>query len=91
MDPETLSGVQAFAAIALILFTLAVGVTGLRLVWKRFDRGPAIARDDLDRLHAGLDRMEETERHVAELEERLDFTERMLAQVQERERLGSGD
>lgn len=90
MDPGTLSAIQGFAAISAILFSLAVGVTGLRWVWRRMERSPGVGNEELEHLRAGLTRLDESERRVAELEERVDFAERLLAQQQPPERLPRG-
>ena len=81
MDPGTLSAVQGFAAITMILMTAAVGVTALRWVWLRTGKRPAL--DANADLQAVLARLEENEHRVAELEERVDFSERLLAQQNE--------
>ncbi len=80
MDPGTLSAIQGFAAITMILLAAAVGVTGLRWVWIRTGKRPAA---DLDGTGDLRERLEEQERRVAELEERVDFSERLLAQQNE--------
>ena len=83
MDPGTLSAIQGFAAISLILLTVAAGVTGLRWVWLRTGKRPALAADATAELHAALARLEEQEHRLAELEERVDFSERLLARQTE--------
>ncbi len=88
MDPETLSGVQAFAAVATILMSVAVGVTGLRWVWLRTGRPAKLDPDLSAQLQAALGRIEEQEHRVAELEERVDFSERLLAQQTEGSKVG---
>lgn len=90
MDPGTLSAVQGFAAIAMILVSVAVVVTGLRWVWLRTGRPAGPEAETLAQLHAALGRLEETEHRVAELEERVDFSERLLARQQESGRLAGG-
>jgi hypothetical protein len=82
MDPGTLNAIQGFAAISSILVGVAFSVTGLRWVWLRMGRPPAVDADTLQQLQAALGRLEENEHRVAELEERVDFSERMLAQQQ---------
>lgn len=81
MDPGTLSAVQGFAAISMILMSIAVGVTGLRWVWLRTGKRPAI--DASAELQTALARLEENEHRLAELEERVDFSERLLARQTE--------
>lgn len=90
MDPGTLNGVQAFAAISLILVTVGVAVTALRWVWLRSVRGPAPESHELDDLRSRVAELEADRGHMAELEERLDFAERMLAQRQGSEQLPRG-
>lgn len=80
MDPGTLSSVQAFAAVSLILVSVAVAVTALRWVWIRTGRSAAPASQDLEELRARVAELEADRGHMAELEERLDFAERLLAQ-----------
>lgn len=87
MDPGTLNAIQGFAAISMILVSVAVAVTGLRWVWVRTGRRPAGDTEALGELQAALDRLAENEHRVAELEERVDFSERLLAQHQAPERL----
>ena len=87
MDPGTLSAIQGFAAITLILMTAAVGVTALRWVWLRTGRRPTAEAGQASELQAALERLEEQERRVAELEERMDFTERLLAQQNDQAKL----
>lgn len=82
MDPGTLSAIQGFAAISLILVSVAVAVTGLRWVWLRTGRPATPDTETVAQLQAALGRLEETEHRVAELEERVDFSERLLAQQQ---------
>ncbi|HET7043138.1 MAG TPA: hypothetical protein VFI13_14055 [Gemmatimonadales bacterium] len=89
MDPGTLSAVQGFAAISLILVSVAVAVTALRWVWLRTGRPPAPAAHELEELRGRVAELEADRGHMAELEERLDFAERMLAQ-REPDRLGKG-
>ena len=83
MDPGTLNAIQGFAAISMILLTVAVGVTALRWVWLRTGRAAAPDAETLTQLQAALGRLEENEHRVAELEERVDFSERLLAQQQQ--------
>lgn len=83
MDPDTLSGVQAFAAVSMILMGVAIGVTGLRWVWLRTGKRPAVDANMTADLQAALARLEENEHRLAELEERVDFSERLLAQQNE--------
>lgn len=83
MDPGTLSAIQGFAAITMILLAAAVGVTGLRWVWIRTGKRPALGADTTADLQAALTRLEEQEHRLAELEERVDFSERLLAQQSE--------
>lgn len=91
MDPGTLNAIQGFAAISMILVTVAIAVTGLRWVWIRTGRRPVPDAQTLDQLQAALQRLEENEHRVAELEERVDFSERLLAQQQQAaERLPRG-
>jgi len=90
MDPGTLNAIQGFAAIAMILVTVAIAVTGLRWVWLRSGRSVAPDAETLAQLQAALTRLEENEHRVAELEERVDFSERLLAQQQAPERLPRG-
>lgn len=85
MDPGTLSAVQGFAAISMILMGLAVGVTILRWVWIRTGKRPAI--DANADLQSTLARLEEQDHRLAELEERVDFSERLLAQQNEQAKL----
>ena len=87
MDPGTLSAIQGFAAITMILMTAAVGVTALRWVWLRTGRRPAVDAGQAADLQAALERIEEQERRVAELEERMDFSERLLAQQNDQAKL----
>ena len=87
MDPGTLSAIQGFAAITMILMTAAVGVTALRWVWLRTGRRPAVDVGQAADLQAALERIEEQERRVAELEERVDFSERLLAQQNDQAKL----
>jgi hypothetical protein len=83
MSPGTLDAIQGFAAIAMILVSVAIVVTGLRWVWLRMGRPRAADADTLQQLQAALGRLEENEHRVAELEERVDFSERLLAQQQQ--------
>jgi hypothetical protein len=83
MDPGTLSAVQGFAAIAMILMATATGVTLLRWIWLRTGGKATPDSETLAQLQAALGRLEETEHRVAELEERVDFSERLLAQQQQ--------
>jgi hypothetical protein len=83
MDPGTLNAIQGFAAISLILVSVAVAATGLRWVWLRTGRPAAPSAETIDQLQGALARLEENEHRVAELEERLDFSERLLAQLQQ--------
>lgn len=87
MDPGTLSAVQGFAAITMILMTAAIGVTALRWVWLRTGRRPAIDVNASTDLQAALARLEEQEHRMAELEERVDFSERLLAQQNDQAKL----
>ena len=87
MDPGTLSAVQGFAAITMILMTAAVGVTALRWVWLRTGKRPAVDSGATADLQAALARLEENEHRLAELEERVDFSERLLAQQNEQAKL----
>jgi hypothetical protein len=80
MDPGTLSAVQGFAAVSMILMMVALGVTGLRWVWQRTGRPATPDADTVAQLQAALARHEEQEHRMAELEERVDFSERLLAQ-----------
>ena len=82
MDPGTLNAIQGFAAISMILLTVAVGVTALRWVWLRTGRAATPDGETVAQLQAALTRLEENEHRVAELEERVDFSERLLAQQQ---------
>lgn len=90
MDPGTLSSVQAFAAVSLILVSVAVAVTALRWVWIRTGRSAAPASQDLEELRARVAELEADRGHLAELEERLDFAERLLARQAEIDRLAGG-
>ena len=90
MDPGTLSAVQGFAAVSMILGSLAVLGTGLRWVWLRTGRPVVADADTANQLQSALGRLDETEHRVAELEERLDFAERMLAQQREQDQLPRG-
>lgn len=83
MDPETLSAVQAFAAVVFILMCAAIGVVGLRWIWTRTGRPVPSGSDTAGELQGALARLEDQEHRVAELEERVDFAERMLAQQAE--------
>jgi len=87
MDPGTLSAVQGFAAVSLILVCVAIAVTALRWVWVRTGRRVPPDAETLAQLQAALGRLEENEHRVAELEERVDFSERLLAQHQAPDRL----
>lgn len=87
MDPGTLSAVQGFAAISVILMGLAVGVTVLRWVWLRTGRRPALEAHATADLQSALARLEENEHRLAELEERVDFSERLLARQDEQAKL----
>jgi hypothetical protein len=77
-----------FAACAFVLYPIMRAV-GRRLEGKSASPDPAL-REEIDRLTARLDEVDLLRHHVAELEERLDFTERMLAQRREQDRLGGG-
>ena len=90
MDPGTLSAVQGFAAVSMILGSLAVLGTGLRWVWLRTGRPVVADADTANQLQSALGRLDENEHRVAELEERLDFAERMLAQQREQDQLPRG-
>jgi hypothetical protein len=59
MDSGTLSAVQGFAAISMILVTVAIAVTGLRWVWVRSGRSAAPDAETLAQLQAALSRLEE--------------------------------
>jgi hypothetical protein len=83
MNPETLSAVQAFAAVVSILMAAAVGVVGLRWAWNHTGRPAVPGSDTTGELQGALVRLEEQEHRIAELEERLDFSERILAQQAE--------
>ena len=87
MDPGTLSAVQGFAAISVILMGVAVGVTILRWVWLRTGRRPALDAHAAADLQAVLARLEESDHRLAELEERVDFSERLLAQQNDQPKL----
>jgi hypothetical protein len=45
-------------------------------------------REALGNVQAGLDRLEQLQERVSELEERVDFTERLLAKQRDAQRLG---
>lgn len=90
MDPGTLSAVQGFAAVSLILVTVAIAVTALRWVWVRTGRPAAVDAGTSAQLEAALGRLDENEHRLAELEERLDFAERLLARQAESDRLAGG-
>ena len=83
MNPETLSAVQAFAAVVTILMSAAFGAVALRWIWNRTGRPAVPGSDTTGELQGVLGRLEEQEHRVAELEERVDFAERMLAQQSE--------
>jgi hypothetical protein len=91
MNNEVLGGVQAFAAIAAILFAGGLGAVLLRGLWRWIERGTAAPSGDLDELRARVAELESERGRMAELEERVDFAERLLAD-RERvpERLGGG-
>jgi hypothetical protein len=80
MDQETISAVQAFAAVVFILLVAAVGVVALRWAWNHTGRPAVPGSDQAAQLEGALVRLEEQEQRIAELEERVDFSERMLAQ-----------
>ena len=90
MDPGTLSAIQGFAAIAFILASLAVVVTGLRWVWLRTGRPPVADTRELEDLRGRVAELEADRGHLAELEERVDFAERLLARQAEIDRLAGG-
>lgn len=92
MNGDLLAGVQAFAAIASILFAGGLGAVLLRGLWRWIERGTAATPGgDLEELKARVAELEAERGRVAELEERVDFAERLLAD-RERvpERLGNG-
>ena len=90
MDPGTLNDVQAFAAISLILVTVGVAVTALRWIWVRTGRSQVADAPEFEELRARVAELEADRGHMAELEERLDFTERLLARQAEIDRLAGG-
>jgi hypothetical protein len=71
----------------MVVLALAVGGIGVRWLYRRVERPRGLGAGELDDLHAGLSRIDETDRRVAELEERLDFAERLLARQAEIDRL----
>jgi hypothetical protein len=77
-----------FAATATVLYPLMRAI-GRRLEGKSASQDSAL-REEIDRLSARLGEVDALQHHVAELEERLDFTERMLAQRRETDRLSGG-
>jgi hypothetical protein len=83
MNPETISAVQAFAAVTFILMVAALGVVGLRWAWNHTGRPSLPESDAATRLEGALARLDENEQRIAELEERVDFAERLLAQQAE--------
>ncbi len=87
--------------IVFLSFTTIVAVTCLafglmRTINKHLDRkhggGPdaKALRPELDDMRAQLQGMDDLRDHIADLEERIDFTERMLAQQRDKERLPKG-
>ena len=83
MNPETISAVQAFAAVVFILMTAGLGVIGLRWAWNHTGRPALPESGSPAELQGVLARLEESEQRIAELEERVDFSERLLAQQSE--------
>lgn len=81
MSGDLLAAVQAFAAFATVLVGAGIGLTGVRWIWQRTGRPSTPDGETLAQLQASLGRLDENERRVAELEERVDFAERMLAQT----------
>jgi hypothetical protein len=79
MNPETISAVQAFAAVVFILFVAALGTIGLRWAWNHTGRPVTPESDTTAQLQQAMARLDENEQRIAELEERVDFSERMLA------------
>lgn len=77
-----------FAACAVILTPI------MRALGRRLEGRPSVdpvVRDELDRLRARLEELEQTQHRLLELEERVDFAERLLtAQRRDAERLPGG-
>lgn len=90
MNGDLLAGVQAFAAIALILFFGGLGAVLLRGLYRWIERGTSGGAGDLEELRQRVAELEAERGRVAELEERVDFAERLLARPSDGEKLEEG-
>ena len=83
----------SFTSIVAVTF-LAFGL--MRTINKHLDRKHGVGpdskalRSELDDMRAQLQGMDDLRDHIADLEERIDFTERVLAQQRDKERLPKG-
>jgi len=79
--------------VATVIFFLQVAAARLlprnykRRSMKEMMHGEGPSAAELEELQGRLNELDELKRHVAELEERVDFTERLLAQKRESDRL----
>jgi hypothetical protein len=80
MNGDVLSAVQAFAAIGTLLVGFSIAGVAIRWIYLKSTPRPLRSGDDAEQLRTALERLDENDRRVAELEERLDFAERLLAQ-----------
>lgn len=76
MNPYTLETLVAYAGLGILVLGFAAGLIGLRWLWRRTGGGSPV---ELAALRARVEELEGGREHLAELEERLEFTERMLA------------
>ena len=84
MGPEWAWGV----AVICVAFFGGVGIlTRIADMGKKTKRLPDDVTERLGELDARLEALEQSQRRVAELEERVDFAERLLARQNEAERL----
>lgn len=79
--------------IVVALAAPALAFIAIRAAMRMFggdDRPSTSADAEVNALRAEINELRDLAPHVAELEERLDFTERMLTRQREAERLGGG-
>jgi hypothetical protein len=73
--------------VAIIMLAGSLGRTLAPILRGQFGRGSGVPDADASRLRSEL---EDLQKRVGELEERLDFAERLLAKQRDAERLGGG-
>ena len=92
MDFESALKVLVLIAGAVAIPVAAyAAIVATRAIWIKGEPRPVGAAEDrLAELEARVAELEQGQRHVAELEERLDFAERMLAQSRDPAQIGRG-